>query len=149
MSYSPRRKLVTLVAFALGAWAGVIFALLFLLHASARTHPPKAWERVNHEVNTVDRRFAPLALEGDLDGVFDCEDYAWTKYHALASGGVSPADLRMYAVTASNGSRHMILVARGWVFDNLEPRLEPEAKARQYYRDWEDRSPGRAVITSP
>ena len=146
MSYSPRRKLVTLVAFALGAWVGVIFATLFLMHASARTHPPKAWERINAQVNTVDRRYAATAPEGDPDGVFDCEDYAWTKYHALASSGVSPSDLRMYAVTVANGSRHMILVAKGWVLDNLEPRIEPEAKARRYYSDWEYRSPKPTVI---
>jgi len=140
VSYSPRRKLVTLVAFALGAWAGVIFALLFLLHASARTHPPKAWERINAQVNTVDRRYAATAPEGDPDGVFDCEDYAWAKYHALAALGVAKERMRLFAVTVADGRRHMILVADGWVLDNLEPRLEPEAKARTYYRDWQDRT---------
>ena len=146
MRWSARRSLAFMVSVSLAFWVGIVFAVLFLIHADARDNPPRAWEQINAQVNTLDRRTAPLAAEGDDDGVFDCEDYAWTKYHALASSGVSPSDLRMYAVTVANGSRHMILVAKGWVFDSLEPRLEPEAKARRYYRDWEDRTNPRAVI---
>ena len=63
-----------------------------------------------------------------------------TLYHALQALGVAKERMRLFAVTIANGQRHMILVADGWVLDNLEPRLEPEAKARRYYRDWEDRT---------
>ena len=129
-----------MVSVSLAFWVGIVFAVLFLIKADAREHPPRAWEQVNAQINTVDRRFAPLATEGDADAVFDCEDYAWVKYHALAALGVAKERMRLFAVTIANGQRHMILVADGWVLDNLEPRIEPEAKARTYYRDWQDRT---------
>ena len=128
-----------MVAVALAFWLGMVAAVLFLIPAAAK-RPPAEWVRVNAQVNTIDRRSAPLAPEGDPDGTFDCEDYAWTKFHRLASEGVSPNRMRLYAVTVADGARHMILTVDGWVFDNLEPRLEPEAKARTYYRDWQDRT---------
>lgn len=140
MRWSARRSLTFMVAVALAFWAGIAFAILLLIQADAREHPPRAWEQVNAQVNTVDRRFASRAAEGDPDSVFDCEDYAWAKYHALAALGVAKERMRLFAVTVANGQRHMILVADGWVLDNLEPRIEPEAKARRYYRDWEDRT---------
>ena len=138
--WSLRRSTVFMVAVSLAFWLGMAAAVLFLIRADAREHPPRAWDRVNAEVNTVDRRFPPQAAEGDPDSVFDCEDYAWAKYHVLAALGVAKERMRLFAVTVANGQRHMILVADGWVLDNLEPRLEPEAKARTYYRDWEDRT---------
>ena len=137
--WSLRRSTVFMVAVSLAFWLGMAAAVLFLIPASAK-RPPAEWARVNAEVNTVDRRFAPLAAEGEADAVFDCEDYAWAKYHALAAMGVAAERMRLFAVTVADGRRHMILVADGWVLDNLEPRLEPEAKARRYYRDWEDRT---------
>ena len=138
--WSPRRAAAFWVACSLAFWIGIAFAILFLIKADAREHPPRAWEQVNAQVNTVDRRFASRAAEGDPDSVFDCEDYAWAKYHALAALGVAKERMRLFAVTVANGQRHMILVADGWVLDNLEPRIEPEAKARTYYRDWQDRT---------
>ena len=138
--WSLRRSTVFMVAVSLAFWAGIVFAILFLIQAYAREHPPRAWEQINAQVNTLDRRTAPLAAEGDDDGAYDCEDYAWAKYHALQALGVAKERMRLFAVTVANGQRHMILVADGWVLDNLEPRLEPEAKARTYYRDWEDRT---------
>ena len=129
-----------MVSVSLAFWVGIVFAVLFLIKADAREHPPRAWEQVNAQINTLDRRTAPLAAEGDDDTVFDCEDYAWAKYHALAAQGVAKERMRLFAVTVANGQRHMILVADGWVLDNLEPRIEPEAKARRYYRDWQDRT---------
>lgn len=129
---------------------GACFALAFLVPAGARERPPRDWERVNAQVNTLDRRFAPRAVEGDPDSVFDCEDYAWAKYHALRAAGVAAERMRLFAVTVTGGARHMILVADGWVFDNLEPRLEPEATARGYYKgDWQDRTDPGAVVVIP
>lgn len=138
--WSARRSLALMVSVSLAFWVGIVFAVLFLIKADAREHPPRAWEQVNAQINTLDRRTAPLAAEGDDDTVFDCEDYAWAKYHALAAQGVAKERMRLFAVTVANGQRHMILVADGWVLDNLEPRIEPEAKARRYYRDWQDRT---------
>ena len=137
--WSARRALTFMVAVSLAFWLGMAAAVLLLIPALAK-RPPAEWARVNAQVNTVDRRFAPLATEGDADAVFDCEDYAWTKYHALQALGVAKERMRLFAVTIANGQRHMILVADGWVLDNLEPRIEPEAKARRYYRDWQDRT---------
>ena len=137
--WSARRSLALMVSVSLAFWVGIVFAVLFLIPASAKRAPAE-WERINTLVNTTDRRFAPLAAEGDADGVFDCEDYAWAKYHALQALGVAAERMRLFAVTVANGQRHMILVADGWVLDNLEPRIEPEAKARTYYRDWQDRT---------
>lgn len=134
-----------MVAVSLAFWLGMAAAVLLLIPASAK-RPPAEWARVNARVNTVDRRFTTPDRRGDNDGVFDCEDYAWAKYDELRALGVSPSDMKLYAVTVANGTRHMILVADGWVLDNLEPRIEPEAKARRYYSDWEDRSPKSTVI---
>ena len=144
--WSPRRAVAFWVACSLAFWIGAAFALLYLIPSVARPRPPRAWERVNTQVNTLDRRFTTPDRRGDNDGVFDCEDYAWTKYDELQALGVSPNDMNLYAVTVANGTRHMILVAKGWVLDNLEPRIEPEAKARRYYSDWEYRSPKPTVI---
>lgn len=107
------------------------------------------FKRVNHDINTIDRRSAPLAPQAERDGVYDCEDYAWGKYNALRGYGVSPDRMKLYAVTTASQERHMILVVDGLVFDNLEPRLEPESKAKAWYKGrWDDRTddPNRIYI---
>lgn len=147
---APWRKFLFILLATALFLCGIVFASLFMTPSTAKEQrPPREWVNINAEVNTIDRRTAPLAIEGDPDNVFDCEDYAWTKYHMLKAAGVAADRMKLYAVRVANGTHHMILVVDDWVLDNLEPRLEPEEKARGYYENWEERSPNKMVIILP
>lgn len=95
-------------------------------------------DTVNRQANVVDRRTQPLEVGGDPDGVWDCEDYALLKRRLLIKAGVSPADLHLWAVTTSRGTRHMVLEARGRILDNLSPWAIPREDVT-YYSAWTPR----------
>lgn len=116
--------------YCLGVWTGLALAV-------------KSWsasmtDTVNREANRVDRRSQPVEVGGDPDGVFDCEDYALMKRRLLIAAGVSPADLHLWSVTTSRGTRHMVLEARGRILDNLTPWAIPREDVT-YYSAWTPR----------
>ena len=115
----------------LGALVGFFLAAYLLTFAMA----DDVVNRINREANRVDRRSQPLEVGGDLDGVFDCEDYALLKRRLLIQAGVSPADLHLWAVTTARGTRHMVLEARGLILDNLSPWAVPREKVT-YHSSW-------------
>jgi len=126
------RRVIWLLAFlyCLGVWTGIALAV-------------KSWsasmiDTVNRDANRVDRRSQPLEVGGDNDGVFDCEDYALLKRRLLIARGVSPSDLHLWAVTTSQGSRHMVLEARGLILDSLTPWALPRDQVT-YYSAWTPR----------
>lgn len=116
--------------YCLGVWTGIALAV--------RSWSASIIDTVNRDANRVDRRSQPLEVGGDNDGVFDCEDYALLKRRLLTARGVSPTDLRLWAVTTSQGSRHMVLEARGLILDNLTPWALPRDQVT-YYSAWTPR----------
>ena len=128
---TTRLTIIALVVlYCAGVWTG--------LALSVRSWSASIIDTVNRDANLVDRRSQPLEVGGDNDGVFDCEDYALLKRRMLIARGVSSADLQLWAVTTSRGSRHMVLEARGLILDSLTPWALPINQAT-YYRDWTPR----------
>lgn len=126
------RRIIIILSFlyCLGVWTGLALAV--------RSWSASMIDTVNRDANRVDRRSQPLEVGGDNDGVFDCEDYALLKRRLLIARGVSPGDLRLWAVTTSQGSRHMVLEARGLILDSLTPWALPRDQVT-YYSAWTPR----------
>ena len=126
------KRVVWLLAllYCLGVWTGLALAV--------RSWSADLIDAVNREANRVDRRTQPLEVGGDPDGVFDCEDFSLLKRRLLIEAGVSPSDLRLWAVTTSKGARHMVLEAQGRILDNLTPWAIPREDVT-YYSGWTPR----------
>ena len=131
MRRAARLTLILLVIlYCAGVWTGLALAV--------RSWSADLIDTVNQQANRVDRRTQPLEIGGDADGIFDCEDFALLKRRLLIERGVSPTDLRLWAVTTSKGARHMVLEARGRILDNLTPWAIPREDVT-YYTGWTPR----------
>ena len=113
---------------------------------------PPSIEAVNSEVNQSHRWGSPIGGLTDYggDGVFDCEDYAWTKYVLLRRQGLPADDMAVVRVRypsshsrygwngAAPGDDHVVLVVRTVhglrVLDNRYPMVtSPTALERVGY----------------
>jgi predicted transglutaminase-like cysteine proteinase len=56
-----------------------------------------------------------------------CHDYAITKRYELLRRDFTASELQLCTCVA-NGTRHMVLIADGWVMDNLNQQVRPFAQ---------------------
>ena len=125
--------------FRLGAVFGVVVGFFLAAYLLTFTMADDDVSRINREANRVDRRSQPLEVGGDLDGIFDCEDFSLLKRRRLIEAGVAASDLHLWAVTTYQGTRHMVLEVRGIILDNLTPWALPRDQVT-YYTNWSRRS---------
>lgn len=92
-------------------------------------------QAVNIEVNHARQWGEPCAY--CADAVYDCEDFAWTKFRKLIELGASPKDLEFHTYKLPGEQQtHLVLVYKGHVLDNrFDTVLSKRDIKRRGYRD--------------
>lgn len=77
----------------------------------------------------------------------DCDDFMLTACDALRAAGVAPADMWLCAVKTASGEGHAVLVAEGWLVDNLESAIWPSnSVAYQWVKAMQASTPGTWMV---